>query len=118
VSDRRRCVAAIFAAAAVCAVATAQSPRREQPLIDALLRAVADSGCEIERNGSLHSAREAEAHLRMKLERAGGRVQTAQQFIEQVASASSTSGRPYRMVCPGQPIVDARPWLEARLGGR
>jgi hypothetical protein len=45
VSDRRRCVAAIFAAAAVCAVATAQSPRREQPLIDALLRAVADSGC-------------------------------------------------------------------------
>jgi hypothetical protein len=54
----------------------------------------------------------------MKLERAGGRVQTAQQFIEQVASASSTSGRPYRMVCPGRPIVDARPWLEARLGGR
>ena len=95
--------------------AMAQTQRREQAQIDALLRAVGSSGCQIERNGTLHSASEGEAHLRMKLERAGVRVQTAQQFIEHVASGSSASGKPYRMVCPGQPVADAKPWLEARL---
>ena len=93
----------------------AQKQRQEQAQIDALLRAVAASSCQVERNGTLHSASDGEAHLRMKLERAGIRVQTAQQFIEHVASGSSVSGKPYRMVCPGQPVVDAGPWLQARL---
>ena len=97
------------------ATAMAQAQRQEQAQIDALLSAVADSGCQIERNGSLHGASEGAAHLRMKLERAGARVQTARQFIEHVASGSSQSGKPYRMVCPGQPTVDAKPWLQARL---
>ena len=109
-----RCAAACLALA-LGASATAQAARKDQTQIDALLRAVADSGCQIERNGGLHGASEGAAHLRMKLERAGARVQTAQQFIEHVASGSSQSGKPYRMVCPGQPTVDAKPWLQARL---
>jgi hypothetical protein len=111
--------AAAVTALLFCAVAgqtvLAQTPRREQAQIDALLRTVAYSGCQIERNGSLHSPAEGEAHLRAKLERAGVRVQTAQQFIEHVASTSSVSGKPYRIVCPGEPAIDARAWLLARL---
>ena len=79
----------LCAVAGIGSITEAQAPRREQAQIDALLRAVANSGCQIERNGSLHDAAEAEQHLRMKLERAGGRVQTAQQFIDHVASGSS-----------------------------
>jgi hypothetical protein len=40
-------------------------------------------------------------------------VQTAQQFIDHVASGSSASGKPYRMHCPGQAPVAARDWLQA-----
>ena len=109
----RGCIGCL--AVALGGTAAAQPQRPEQGQIDALLRAVATSGCQVERNGNLHSASDAEAHLRMKLERAGMRVQTAQQFIEHVASGSSVSGKPYRMVCPGQPVVDAKPWLQARL---
>jgi Family of unknown function (DUF5329) len=100
---------------AVVLGASAAAQRPGQGQIDALLGAVATSGCQVERNGELHSANEAEAHLRLKLERAGARVQTAQQFIEHVASGSSVSGKPYRMVCPGQPVLDAQQWLRARL---
>jgi hypothetical protein len=100
------------AAQLISGMANAQMPRTEQAQIDVLLRAVADSGCQVERNGSLHGAAEAEAHLRMKLARAGSRVQTAQQFIDHVASGSSVSGKPYRMICPGQPPLEARDWLQ------
>ena len=106
-------VAALIAACVLPGVLCAQTQRSEQAQIDALLRAVAESGCQVERNGSLHGAAEAEAHLRMKLERAGNRVQTAQQFIDHVASSSSASGKPYRMHCPGQAPIAAREWLQA-----
>jgi hypothetical protein len=80
-----------------------------------LLRAIETSGCRMERNGELHESKEAAEHLRMKLERSGRPGMSADQFIDRVASGSSISGRPYRVLCPGQPPVDSRAWLRARL---
>ena len=47
------------------------------------------------RNGTEHDGKEAAEHLRMKLQNAGGRVQTADDFIRLCGSFSSISGKPY-----------------------
>lgn len=86
-----------------------------QAHIDTLLAAIEASGCEFERNGTRYSAREGGAHLRLKLERAGSRVQTAREFIERIASGSSLSGRPYLVFCPGLPAQRSQDWLAQRL---
>ncbi len=106
--------AALVAALALLAV-PAWAARTEQARIDALLAAVETSGCQFERNGSQYSAVEGAKHLRTKLDGAGDRVQTAAQFIERIATGSSQSGKPYRVLCPGQPAMPSRAWLEARL---
>jgi len=95
--------------------APAQPTRAEQSRIDALLAAIEGSGCRFERNGTQYSAAQGAAHLRNKLKSAGDRIQTAAQFIEHIGTASSQSGRPYRVLCPGQPAQVSRVWLEKRL---
>jgi len=109
----RRFFGAVLLALPLCT--PAQAPRTEQSRIDALLAAVEGSGCRFERNGTQYSAAQGAAHLRSKLESAGDRIQTATQFIEHVGTASSQSGRPYRVLCPGQPAQVSRVWLEQRL---
>ena len=47
------------------------------------------------RNGTEHDGKEAAEHLRMKLQNAGGKVQTADDFIRLCGSYSSISGKPY-----------------------
>ena len=47
------------------------------------------------RNGSEHDGKEAANHLRMKLQKAGGKVQTADHFISLCASKSFITGKPY-----------------------
>lgn len=69
------------------------------------------------RNGSEYNGTEAEAHLRMKLGRAGERVQTAEQFIETVASKSFFSGKPYQIRFGDGKTVDAGPFLLGKLKG-
>ena len=87
------------------------------PAVEALLKAIENSGCRMERNGQLHDAKAAAAHLRMKLENSGRVSMPAEQFIDRIASGSSISGTPYRVHCAGQPPVDSGAWLRARLVG-
>jgi hypothetical protein len=108
-------VRALLGALLVAIAAPAFAARSEQARIDALLAAIESSGCRFERNGTVYSAGEGAAHLRSKLDYVGDRVQTAAQFIERIASGSSQSGQPYRVLCSGQPAQPARQWLEARL---
>jgi len=82
--------------------------------IRALIQAVAESECEFNRNGSLHSAETAAAHLELKYSRGKRYADSAEAFIERLASKSSWSGEPYQMICDGetQPAGD---WLTVRL---
>jgi hypothetical protein len=52
-------------------------------------------GAKFIRNGSEHSAKDAASHLRMKLQKAGSRVKTADDFIILCASQSYFSREPY-----------------------
>ena len=52
------------------------------------------------RNGKEYSANKAADHLRLKWEKAGRHVKTAEDFIELCGSRSSISGKLYKMRFP------------------
>ena len=83
----------------------------------ALLSRLEASGCEFKRNGSWYSGAEARAHLARKLDyfEGKGTLQTAEQFIEQAASTSSSTGQPYKVRCGGGPAVPSKLGLAERL---
>ena len=81
--------------------------------ITALIEAVRESGCEFNRNGSLHSAEAAE-HLELKYSRGKRYADSAEAFIERLASKSSWSGKPYQMICDSE-TQPAGEWLTMRL---
>ena len=96
-------------------IATAHADSDADTEIRALIQAVAESECEFNRNGSLHSAEAAAEHLELKYSRGKRYADSAEAFIERLASKSSWSGKPYQMICDAetQPAGD---WLTMRLG--
>ena len=95
-------------------IATAHAEADADTEIRALIQAVAESECEFNRNGSLHSAEAAAEHLELKYSRGKRYADSAEAFIERLASTSSWSGEPYQMICDGetQPAGD---WLTSTL---
>ena len=95
-------------------ITTARADTHADAEIQALIQAVAESECEFNRNGSRHSAETAAAHLELKYSRGKRYADSAEAFIERLASKSSWSGEPYQMICNGetQPAGD---WLTVRL---
>lgn len=79
-----------------------------------LLSVVAASSCAFIRNGKQHTADEAVKHLEMKYHRVSKRIDTAETFIDRIASESSLTGKPYFIDCDGTP-VPTRQWLTAKL---
>jgi hypothetical protein len=101
-------VAGLMLVSPVCA----DEPPEE---IEYLLTAIGSSGCAFVRNGSRHSATEAEDHLRMKYRRGKRYAPTAETFIERLASKSSISKEPYFIACPGETREPSGEWLSRKL---
>ena len=95
-------------------IATVRADMTAHEEIRALIQAVADSGCEFNRNGSLHSAEAAAEHLELKYSRGKRYANSAEAFIDRLASKSSWSGKPYQMICDGE-VHPAGNWLTATL---
>lgn len=83
----------------------------ERDKIEGLLRALAASDAVFIRNGGEHGGAEAADHLRMKWSAAGDRVRTAREFIDTIASGSSTSGRPYQVRTADGATIESREWF-------
>ena len=79
--------------------------------IDYLLTTIRHSDCVFVRNGKEYDAEDAEAHLRMKYERGKRYAPTAEKFIEQLASKSSMSKKPFFIECIDDERVPAAQWL-------
>ncbi len=96
--------------ATLAATARAAPPPPEQARIERLIEFVeTQNGIRFVRNGSRYSAQDAAKFLRGKYKKMGEHVGTAQQFIEQIASRSSTSGEVYRIrLADGREIAAAR----------
>lgn len=88
---------------------------REKQRIDALIAAVEKSGLIFIRNGSEHSAADAASHMRLKFNNAGNRINTAEQFIDYLASKSSITGSPYFLKFPDGHTEKAGLWLHRKL---
>ena len=89
---------------------------REQQRIDHLLKTVGSlQNAVFIRNGSEYEAKAAETHLRQKLDYAGEKLKTAEQFIEYCATRSSMSGQPYRIRLSDGKTVEAGPFLRSKL---
>jgi hypothetical protein len=91
----------------------AASPPVAQAEVEYLLSAVANSECEFYRNGEWFDSHRASAHLRDKYNAliADGHFMTATDFIDEVATKSSLSGRPYLIRCAGGEPVGTNQWL-------
>jgi hypothetical protein len=88
----------------------------EKKKIDFLLSSVENlRGARFIRNGTEHDGKEAAAHLRMKLQKAGGKVRTADDFIRLCASKSFLSGKPYRIRSFDGKTVDSEKYFREKL---
>ena len=82
--------------------------------IQLLIHAVRESGCDFDRNGTLYTAERAAEHLELKYARGKRYADSAEAFIERLASQSSLTGEPYRMICEGSAMPAAN-WLTTKL---
>lgn len=88
----------------------------ESARIDRLLNHLASvDGVRFVRNGKAYPGSEAAVHLRTKLDAVRDKLTSTQQFIDEVASTSSTSGRPYLVRLADGREMPARDWLRAEL---
>jgi len=79
-----------------------------------LLDFVATSGCAFVRNGSEHDPEDAADHLRLKYSRGARYVNSAEQFIDRLATESSWSGKKYTVTCGGE-TQPSGAWLHRAL---
>jgi hypothetical protein len=88
----------------------------EKQKIEFLIQSVAKlEGAKFYRNGEWHSPSDAADHLRLKLNKAGNRIKTAQQFIDKIASESSMSGKPYKIKFKDGKIIETKVFLNQQL---
>ena len=109
--------AGVTAAVLAMPAAQAKSPTTTAVEIDGLFSALLQSGCEFNRNGSWHSAKQASQHLQGKYDYLLKKnlVPNTEAFIERAASQSSMSSKPYLVRCPGQPEVNSKQWFTDQL---
>jgi uncharacterized protein (DUF2147 family) len=70
----------------------------EEEKINRLIKYVSGlEGATFIRNGEEHSAKDAAEHLQLKRRKAGSKVRTAREFIDELASESSLSGKAYQI---------------------
>lgn len=82
--------------------------------IQYLLEFVATSQCSFIRNGTVYKPADAADHLRLKYSRGKKYVNSAEQFIERLASESSWSGQAYTADC-GANTLPSKDWLYQAL---
>lgn len=111
-------VLCVVASVAWIAPALAQQAKPDpQQAIPRLIQALADSGCQFNRNGAWYDSAKAARHLQRKYDYIQGRGQVAstEQFIELAGTQSSLSGKPYQVRCGSAPAQPSRQWLLERL---
>jgi hypothetical protein len=88
----------------------------ERKKIEFLISSVENlKGAKFIRNGEGYDAKEAAEHLRMKLNKAGDRVKTADDFIKLCASQSYLTGKPYMIKFSDGRAIESGKFLREKL---
>ena len=91
------------------------SEATEHEQIDYLLDVIGSSDLVFIRNGSVFSGLEAKAHLQRKMYFSSDSIQTTDDFINYIASESSTTGIIYYIRFPDGTQIEAGSWLRNKL---
>jgi hypothetical protein len=97
------------------ALAGGPSPVESRKIVYLIASVESLKGAEFIRNGTAYDGKAAAEHLRMKLQNAGSRVTTADDFIRLCASASSMSGTPYLIRYSDGRVVTSEGFFKQRL---
>lgn len=97
----------------VVPMAQADDPMNRE--IDHLLNTVASSDCVFIRNGKEHGPTAAKEHLNLKRRRGKRYFSSADEFVENLASSSSWSGKPYFIRCGQEERQPASIWFSEVL---
>jgi hypothetical protein len=111
-------IALLIAFFLICALppsAFATPSTDESAAIDHLITFVRESKLEFIRNGVSYNSADAAEHLSLKYGQAKDRLSTADEFIDNVASKSSLSGKPYLIVFADGTQASAGDWLHEEL---
>lgn len=81
--------------------------------IEFLLSFVAGSDCIFIRNGKEYEGNKASEHLARKYDYAKGRITSAEDFIDGIASKSSMTKKPYFVRCNGKKMLSGEWFSEA-----
>ncbi|MDZ4668279.1 MAG: DUF5329 family protein [bacterium] len=87
----------------------------EEQKISKLISFIEKTEAKFIRNGTEYNGVDAAKHLLMKRQRAGKRVKTAKEFIDFLASKSSTTNEPYQMKFKNGSILNVRDILYNEL---
>lgn len=88
----------------------------ENKKIEFLISSVQNlKGAKFIRNGTEYDGMEAAKHLRLKRDKAGNHVRTADDFIRLCASKSFTTGKSYMIKFPGGKTVPSEKFLRDKL---
>lgn len=105
---------AMLIAAALCLPLAANASETSEREIQYLLEFVSGSGCTFTRNGSDHDSAGAADHLRLKYSNGKRYANSADQFIDRLATKSSWTGKKYTVTCDGQ-TQPSGDWLHQAL---
>ena len=103
----------LLGAASLATAATANLSEQEK--ISYLLNVIGTSKVIFVRNGVEYPGTEAKLHLQRKLEASGNSIKTADDFINNIASHSSMTGKPYYIEFPDGTKIESEIWLRDRL---
>jgi len=97
----------IFGISEVANCQTKETLLTEKEKIEALIKSIENlESAKFYRNGSIYDAETAGKHLRMKLNKAGDRVKTVEDFIEKIGSKSSITDENYKIIyADGKEII-------------
>jgi len=113
-NSRRLGLLLILAAVLPCSLWARDA--REQARIDFLIHGVETAtNVKFVRNGSEYDGVAGAKHLRMKLDFAGERVKTAEDFVKYCASESSFTHQKYKIRAADGTMMDAAVYFYAKL---
>jgi hypothetical protein len=113
----KKILVAAFVILALFSGAVSAQENIEKKKIEFLLSSVENlKGAKFIRNGSEYDdGKAAAAHLRMKLQNAGGNVQTADDFIRLCASRSYITGKPYMIRLSNGKTIKSEEYFREKL---
>jgi len=72
-------------------------------------------GAKFIRNGIEYDATSATSHLQLKLKVAGGKIKTAEDFIQLCGTGSSVTGKPYHIRLADGTIITSEAFFRSKL---